>query len=64
VPDHQKTAGDKKGPSAREDRYVEVVFGFTGYKKPSAPFRTELMNTAPQRDEATDLILRLVKEII
>jgi hypothetical protein len=40
------------------------VFGFTGYKKPSAPFRTELMNTAPQRDEATDLILRLVKEII
>lgn len=64
VPDHQKTAGDKKGPSARDDRYVEVVFGFTGYKKPSAPFRTELMNTAPQRDEATDLILRLVKEII
>jgi len=43
---------------------VEVVFGFTGYKKPTATFKTELRNTSLQRDEAMDLILRLVKEIV
>ena len=33
-------------------------------KKPTATFKTEWRNTSLQRDEAMDLILRLVKEIV
>jgi len=62
--DHQKTGGEKRGPSQKEDRYVEVLVGFTGYKKPLVSFETGLRNTALQREEAMDLVLRLVKEII
>ena len=62
--DHQKTAGEKKGPSQKEDRYVEILVGFTGYKKPMVSLDGGFRNTALQRDEAMDLVLRLVKEIV
>ena len=62
--DHHKTTGDKKGLSQKDGRYVEVLIGFTGYKKPVVSLETGFKRTALQRDEAMDLILRLVKEII
>jgi nitrogen-specific signal transduction histidine kinase len=62
--DHQKTTGDKKGLSQKDGRYVEVLIGFTGYKKPVVSLETGFRHTALQRDEGMDLILRLVKEII
>lgn len=62
--DHQKAVGEKKGPSQKEDRYVEILFGFTGYRKPLVSFESGLKNTALQREEAMDLVLRLVKEIV
>jgi nitrogen-specific signal transduction histidine kinase len=62
--DRQKIAGEKKGPLHKDDRFVEVLFGFTGYKKPMVNLEAGFRNTALQRDEAMDLILRLVKEIV
>ena len=64
VSDRQKTGGDKKGPPEKEGRYVEVLVGFTGYNKPTVYLEVGFRNAALQRDEAMDLILRLVKEIV
>ncbi len=62
--DHQKAGGEKRGPSQKEGRYVEILFGFTGYKKPLVSFEGGLRNAVLQREEALDLVLRLVKEIV
>ncbi len=62
--DHQKAGGEKKGPFQKEERYVEILFGFTGYKKPPVSFEGGMKTTALRREEAMDLVLRLVKEIV
>jgi nitrogen-specific signal transduction histidine kinase len=62
--DHPKTVGEKKGSSPKDERYVEILFGFTGYKKPMVSLDGGFKNTALQRDEAMDLVLRLVREIV
>ena len=64
VYDHQKTSGDKKGGVQKDGRYVEVMIGFTVYKKPLVSPEMGFRNVALQRDEAMDLILRLVKKIV
>ena len=64
VYDRQKTGGDKKGGLQKDGRYVEVMVGFTGYNKPPISPDMGFRNTALQRDEAMDLILRLVKKIV
>ena len=62
--DHPKPIGDKKGVSQRDGKYLEVLIGFTGYKKPFITLEPGFRNSALQRDEAMDLVLRLVKEIV
>ena len=62
--DHPKPIGDKKGVSQRDGKYLEVLIGFTGYKKPFVNLEPGLRSSALQRDEALVLVLRLVKEIV
>jgi nitrogen-specific signal transduction histidine kinase len=62
--DHPKTVGDKKGVSQKDGKYLEVLIGFTGYKKPFVALEPGFRDSALQRDEAMDLVLRLVKEIV
>jgi nitrogen-specific signal transduction histidine kinase/MoxR-like ATPase len=50
---HQKNGG-----------YVEILIVFTGYKKPMEQFETVLGISAGQKEEAVELELRLIKEII
>ena len=50
---HQKNGG-----------YVEILIVFTGYKKPVEQFETVLGISAGQKEEAVELELRLIKEII
>ena len=61
--DFQKEAGDKTvadhGPG-----YIEVVVGFIGEKKPPDQFGNVSEIHGGQREEAVNLILQLVKEII
>jgi len=62
--DRSRTTGDKKGFPQRDGRCVEVLMGFTGYRKPIVALENGFRNSALQRDEAMDLVLRLVKEIV
>ena len=64
VYDRQKMGGDKKGGLQKDGRYVEVLVGFTGYAKPPVSPEAGFRNAALQRDEAMDLVLRLVKKIV
>ena len=58
-----QTADDKK--FYREDgRQIEILIVFTGYKKPVEQFETILGIPAVQKEEAIELELRLIKEII
>jgi nitrogen-specific signal transduction histidine kinase len=64
VYERHKPGGDKKGELQKDGRYVEVMVGFTGYKKPPSSLEMRLRNAALERDEAMDLVLRLVKKIV
>jgi nitrogen-specific signal transduction histidine kinase len=46
------------------ERYIEILIVFTGYKKPFEQFDTVLGIPALQTDEAIELELRLIKDII
>jgi len=59
----KETAEDEK-ITQRDGRYVEILIVFTGYKKPTEKFETVLGIPAPQKEEAVELELRLIKEII
>ena len=49
----------------KEDRgYIEILIVFTGYKKASEQLKNVLGIPAPQQEEAIELELRLIKEII
>jgi nitrogen-specific signal transduction histidine kinase len=48
----------------KDGRYLEIMIVFTGYKKPSEPFDAILGVPALQQEEAIELELRLVKEMI
>ncbi len=45
-------------------RYIEILIVFTGYRKPFEQFETVLGIPAVQKEEAIELELRLIKEII
>ncbi len=62
--DHPKAPVDKKGFFQKNGRYVEIMIGFTGYKKPVVSLESTFRNSPLHSDEAMDLILRLVKEIV
>jgi two-component sensor histidine kinase len=48
----------------RDGGYIEILILFTGYKKPIEKFGTTVGITDVQKEEAIELELRLVKEII
>jgi hypothetical protein len=48
----------------RSERYIEILIVFTGYKKPFEQFETVLGIPALQKEEAIELELRLIKDII
>jgi nitrogen-specific signal transduction histidine kinase len=58
-----ETADDNKSRK-RNGRYIEILIVFTGYKKPVEQFEAVLGIPALQKEEAVELELRLVKEII
>jgi nitrogen-specific signal transduction histidine kinase len=48
----------------RSERYIEILIVFTGYRKPFEQFETVLGIPALQKEEAIELELRLIKDII
>ena len=57
----EKEAGEAEGPFKREGKYIEISLVFAGDQRPSEP---ELGTATIQKDEAPDLILRFVKEVV
>jgi nitrogen-specific signal transduction histidine kinase len=60
---HKETEPNKALP--KEDKgFIEIMIVFTGYRKPSEQLKNVLGIPAPQQEEAIELELRLIKEII
>ena len=59
----KETSNDKKFIQ-KDGKYIEILIVFTGYKKPVEQFETVLGIPAVQKEEAIELELRLIKEII
>ena len=57
-------AADNKKILQKDGRYIEILIVFTGYKKPVEQFETVLGIQVAQKEEAVELELRLIKEII
>jgi len=55
---------DHKKIHQKDGRCIEILIVFTGYKKPIEQFETVLGISAFQKEEAVELELRLIKEII
>lgn len=47
-----------------DGRYIEILIVFTGYKKPIETFQTVLGISNVQKEEAVELELQLIKEVI
>jgi len=60
----QKEAGREQTLAKKDGRFIEVLIVFTGYKKPVEQFETVLGIPTIQQEEAIELELRLIKEII
>ena len=60
----QKETEDHKPLTKNDGRYIEILMVFTGYKKPTEKFENVLGISTLQREEAIELELRLIKEII
>jgi nitrogen-specific signal transduction histidine kinase len=57
----EKEAGEMDDLFKRDGRYIEISVVFAGYNKPSEP---TLKTAPPPKEEASDLILRFVKEVV
>jgi Sigma-54 interaction domain len=62
--DMPKDTANEKKFIQKDGRYIEILIVFTGYKKPVEQFGTVLGIPAVQKEEAIELELRLIKEII
>ena len=62
--DLQTEMPDDKKIYQKDGRYIEILIVFTGYKKPIEQFETVLGIPPVQKEEAVELELRLIKEII
>lgn len=60
----QKETIENKKIIRKDGRYIEILIVFTGYKKPFEKFETVLGIEHSQKEEAIELELRLIKEII
>ena len=59
-----KETEETKSPVPKDNRFIEVVIVFTGYKKQSDQLKDALGTSPGQKEEGTDLKLMLVKDII
>jgi hypothetical protein len=59
-----KRIGEAEKLAQKDGRFVEIMVVFTGYKKPLEKFDTILGVPPPQQEEAIELELRLIKEMI
>jgi len=57
----EKEAGEVEDLFKRDGRYIEISVVFAGYNIPSGP---TLKTAPPPKEEASDLILRFVKEVV
>jgi nitrogen-specific signal transduction histidine kinase len=62
--DPRTETADGNKSRKRNGKYIEILIVFTGYKKPVEQFEAILGIPALQKEEAVELELRLVKEII
>ena len=51
-------------PLKKDEKYVEILTGFTGYQNGSQPLETVLATPAPPHKQRDDFILHLVAEMI
>jgi hypothetical protein len=56
--------GEDQALVQKDGRFVEILIVFTGFKKPVEKFDTILGVPALQQEEAIELELRLIKEMI
>ena len=59
-----KRIGEEQKPAEKDGRFVEIMVVFTGYKKPVEKFDTILGVPPLQQEEAFELELRLIREMI
>jgi nitrogen-specific signal transduction histidine kinase len=62
--DPRTEAADANKSQRKNGGYIEILIIFTGYKKPVEQFESVLGIPALQKEEAVELELRLIKEII
>jgi nitrogen-specific signal transduction histidine kinase len=62
--DIQKGAGESKTWPQEDGRYIEILIGFTGVKKPIEKLGTLPDLLTVKQEEVIDLILRLVKDMV
>jgi nitrogen-specific signal transduction histidine kinase len=62
--DEESEVVDGRAPRQGDGRYVEILIVFTGYRKPFDQFETILGLPVVQKEEAVELELRLIKEVI
>jgi len=62
--DPRTETADGNKSRKRNGRYIEILIVFTGFKKPVEQFEAVLGIPALQKEEAVELELRLIKEII
>jgi nitrogen-specific signal transduction histidine kinase len=60
----QKGTGEDQALAQKDGRFIEIMIVFTGYRKPVEKFDTLLGVPALQQEEAIELELRLIKEMI
>jgi nitrogen-specific signal transduction histidine kinase len=61
---HHKEMNSSKTQLREDGRYIEILIVFTGYKKQNEPLQEVLGIPTPKQEEATELELRLIKEVI
>jgi hypothetical protein len=62
--DIQKETNGNRTLIQNNERYVEIMIVFSGYKRPTETFGSVLGVPAIQQEEAVELELRLIREII
>jgi hypothetical protein len=53
-----------KSPLQKDEKYIEILTGFTGYQNGSQSIETTWVNPVPPQKERDDFILHLAEEII
>ena len=62
--DFPKETNGNKTFIQNEERYIEIIMVYTGYKRPIESFEAALGVPTVQQEEAVELELRLIREII